>query len=100
MVSDEDALRKVIEEVIRTGADLQSLTRYDRIATALMNNVKTNFTIKEMFEVKQNYQDALHHIDSINMQGTAEKINGVYYEVIDNEQIKEISKILQNHLDS
>ena len=96
----QERQRKVIEEVIRTGADLQSLTRYDRIATALMNNVKTNFTIKEMFEVKQNYQDALHHIDSINMQGTAKKINGVYYEVIDDERVKEISKILQNHLDS
>ncbi len=95
----QERQRKVIEEVIRTGADLQSLTRYDKIATALMNNVKTNFTIKEMFEIKQNYRDALHHIDSLTMQGAAKKINGVYYEVIDDDEVKTISKILQKHLD-
>ena len=95
----QERQRKVIEEVIRTGADLQSLTHYDKIATALMNNVKTNFTIKEMFQIKQNYRDALDHIDSINMQGSAKKINGVYYEVIDDADLKKVSKILQKHLD-
>ena len=95
----QERQRKVIEEVIRTGADLQSLTHYDKIATALMNNVKTNFTIKEMFQIKQNYRDALDHIDSINMQGSAKKINGVYYEVIDDTDLKRVSKILQKHLD-
>ena len=95
----QERQRKVIEEVIRTGADLQSLTHYDKIATALMNNVKTNFTIKEMFQIKQNYRAALDHIDSINMQGSAKKINGVYYEVIDDADLKKVSKILQKHLD-
>ncbi len=91
--------QKVIEEVIRKGADLQSLTHYDKIATALMNNVKTNFTIKEMFQIKKHFQAALQHLDSINMQGNAKKINGVYYDVIDDSEIKKISEILQKHLD-
>lgn len=91
--------REVIGEVIRTGANLHSLTNYDKIATTLMNNVKTNITLSEMIKIKNNYQEAVQHIGHINMEGTAKKINGIYYEVIKPNEIERIKRILKKHME-
>ncbi len=90
---------EVIGEVIRTGANIRSLTNYDQIATTLMNNVKTNITISEMIKIKNNYQEAVQHIDHISMEGAAKKIDGIYYEVISAEEVKRIKGILQKHME-
>ena len=90
---------EVVEEVIRTGANIRSLTHYDKIATTLMNNVKTNITLSEMLKIKKNYQDAVQNVSYINMEGTAKKINGVYYEVIDKKEIERVKGILQYHME-
>lgn len=91
--------REVIKEVIRTGANIHSLTNYDKIATTLMNNVKTNITLSEMIKIKNNYQEAVQDIGHIDMEGTAEKINGIFYEVISPDELERIKRILRKHME-
>ena len=90
---------EVIEEVIRSGANIHTLTNYDKIATTLMNNVKTNITLKEMLKIKNHYQEAVQHINYVDMEGSVEKIDGIYYEVISQKEVERIRGIFQKHME-
>lgn len=50
--------RAIIEAVIKEGASLSSLTKYDEVFDALGNNIQTNLTFDDMMDIQKNYRDA------------------------------------------
>lgn len=92
--------REVIQAVIQKGASVSSLWKFDDIFDALGSNIKTNLTFDEMVDIQKHYKDASKDIEQIQIKdGYGEKIDGIYYYLIPDEELRSIQTTLQKHLD-
>ncbi|MDQ0216223.1 LCP family protein required for cell wall assembly [Oikeobacillus pervagus] len=95
----QERQRKVIQGVIKKGASLSSLWKYQEIFYALGENVRTNLTFNEMKDIQKRYKDAAHNITQIEVKGTSQKMNGIYYFIVADDEKKRIRKLLRTQLD-
>jgi polyisoprenyl-teichoic acid--peptidoglycan teichoic acid transferase len=92
--------REIIQGVINEGASVSSLWKFDDIFDALGDNVKTNLTFEEMVDIQKHYKDASKDIEQIQIKtGSGTKIDGIYYYLIPDEELSEIQRTLQDHLE-
>ncbi|WP_235816552.1 polyisoprenyl-teichoic acid--peptidoglycan teichoic acid transferase TagU [Bacillus massilinigeriensis] len=91
--------RQIIQEVIREGASLSSLTNYDQIFKALGKNVKTNLTFNEMIDIQRNYKTAGNNISQLTIEGQGKIINTIYYFLISDQEKQKIQKELKEQLE-
>ncbi|WP_141432885.1 LytR family transcriptional regulator [Bacillus sp. 03113] len=91
--------RQIIQEVIKEGASLSSLTNFNEIFTALSKNIKTNLTFDEMIDIQQNYKDASNDIQQLTVSGKGTKINKVYYLLVSDEEKQRIQTELKQQLE-
>ncbi|MCM3610380.1 LytR family transcriptional regulator [Planococcus sp. MERTA32b] len=95
----QDRQKQVIQGIMREGASVSSLVNYKDIFTALGNNVRTNMAFSEMMDVQKNYRDAVGQVDQIIVEdGYGETINGVWYYMMDENELAEIKSTLKDHL--
>jgi polyisoprenyl-teichoic acid--peptidoglycan teichoic acid transferase len=71
--------RQIIEQVIKEGASISSLTNFSDIFQALGTNIKTNLTFDQMVEIQKSYRTAGSNIQQMIIQGSGTKIDGIYY---------------------
>jgi polyisoprenyl-teichoic acid--peptidoglycan teichoic acid transferase len=93
-----DRQRQIITSIINKGARVSSITKFDNILNILGENVKTNMTFEEMKDIQKNYKDARRNIESTEIQGTNEKIDGVWYYLVQDEEKERISNLLKKYL--
>ncbi|MBL4955067.1 LytR family transcriptional regulator [Neobacillus sp. OS1-32] len=74
--------REIIQGVMREGASLTSLTKYQSIFAALGNNVRTNLTFNQMIDIQKNYKGAAGNVEQMTIKGSGTKINGIYYYIV------------------
>jgi polyisoprenyl-teichoic acid--peptidoglycan teichoic acid transferase len=92
--------REVIQAVIREGASVSSLWKFDDIFAALGSNVKTNLKFEEMVDIQKHYKAASNDIEQIQIKnGSGTKIDGIYYYVIPEEELNSIQSTLKEHLE-
>ncbi|MFB8422117.1 LytR family transcriptional regulator [Priestia megaterium] len=91
--------RQIIEAVIEEGASVKSLTNYGTILNAISDNVKTNLTFDQMKDIQQNYKEARHDLEQIQVPGSGEKINGIYYYKVSEAERTKLSDTLKQHLE-
>ncbi|AXM89059.1 LytR family transcriptional regulator [Anoxybacillus ayderensis] len=94
----QDRQKQVIAAIIKKGASLSSLVNYSDILEAIGKNVKTNMTFDEMKQIQANYKEARHHIEQLHLQGKGQKMNGIYYFIVPEEEREMISNQLKKHL--
>lgn len=78
--------RKVITAIIHKAMNISSVTRITDILHALGKNVKTNLTFDEMMDIQKNYRDSQKNIIQYEVKGKGERINGLYYLVVPQEE--------------
>jgi polyisoprenyl-teichoic acid--peptidoglycan teichoic acid transferase len=93
-----DRQRQIITSIINKGARVSSITKFDNILNILGDNVKTNMTFEEMKDIQKNYKGARHKIESTEIQGTNEKIDGVWYYLVEDEEKNRIRNLLGDYL--
>lgn len=94
----QERQRQVIQGVINRGASFNSLTRFDDIFGALGKNVRTNMSFDDMMDIQKNYKEARHNIDQLQLSGKGQKIDGIYYQIISDEEKQPIIAELKEHL--
>lgn len=95
----QDRQKQVIQGIMREGASVSSLVNYGDIFKALGSNVRTNMEFSEMMEVQRNYRSAVGQVDQIVVEnGYGETINGVWYYMMDANELNEIKSTLKGHL--
>ncbi|PEZ83332.1 LytR family transcriptional regulator [Bacillus sp. AFS017274] len=90
--------RAIIEAVIKEGASLSSLTKYDEVFDALGNNIQTNLTFDDMMDIQKNYRDASKSITQSSINGTGTKIDGIYYYIVSDEEKEKVQSELKEQL--
>ncbi|WP_428910034.1 LytR family transcriptional regulator [Niallia sp. Krafla_26] len=95
----QERQRQVISGVIKRGASFSSLTKFDDIFAALGKNVRTNLSFDEMYDIQKNYKNAIGTIDQLQITGKGTKIDGIYYQIVSDEEIQRVQAELKNHLE-
>jgi polyisoprenyl-teichoic acid--peptidoglycan teichoic acid transferase len=92
--------RQIIQGIIREGASVSSLWKFDDIFDALGSNVKTNMKFEEMVDIQKHYKDAANDIEQIKIEGgSGTRIDNIYYYVIPEEELTKIQNQLKEHLE-
>lgn len=90
--------RMIIQAVLKEGASLNSLTNFDDIFDALSKNIKTNLIFDEMVNIQKNYKQAAGNIEQFTINGTGQKIDGIWYLLVDDAEKTKIQTALKDHL--
>lgn len=88
--------RQVIEGAMKSVASVDSIMNYRDILSTMGNTMKTNMSFDEMQDLFSNYRGAARDIEQDQLSGSGTMMNGVYYEIIPDEEINRV----QNHLKS
>ncbi|MFD9627731.1 polyisoprenyl-teichoic acid--peptidoglycan teichoic acid transferase TagU [Peribacillus muralis] len=91
--------RSIIEAVIREGASVSSLTKYDDVFDALSKNIQTNLTFDDMMDIQKHYRDASKSITQSTIPGDGKKIDGIYYNIVSDEERERVQSELKEQLD-
>ncbi len=94
----QERQREVISKVIQKGASFSTLTNYDEILEALSDNIKTNLTMQEIIGMQKSYRAAADNIEKINIEGSDNYINDIYYYMVEDETRQQLSDQLREHL--
>ena len=91
--------REVVSETLNKITSLNSVLNYQPVLKTMEDNVLTNLTFDELTNIFLNYRGALTNMEQIQVQGSGQRMNGIYYEIIPQEQVDEISANLQKQLE-
>ncbi|KAA9015477.1 LCP family glycopolymer transferase [Niallia endozanthoxylica] len=94
----QERQREVISKVIQKGASFSTLTNYDEVLEALSDNIKTNLTMQEIIGMQKSYRTAADNIEKMQIEGTNDYTNGVYYYMVEDETRQQLSDQLREHL--
>ncbi|WLR41510.1 LytR family transcriptional regulator [Bacillus carboniphilus] len=95
----QERQRQIIEAVIQKGASISSLTKFGDMFAVVEDNVKTNLSFDDMWKIQSNYRSTIGDIETHELRGTGDKINGIWYNIVSEEDRLELSNMLKEHLE-
>src|SRR5699024_10316496 len=90
--------REVVLTTLTKVASFNSILNYQSVLNTMEDNVMTNLTFNDMVSMFLNYQSSLNNIEEIQLSGYGTRMDGVYYEIISEEDINEVSQQLKTEL--
>ena len=91
--------RQVIEATMQSVASLDSVMNYRSILGAMSTNMRTNMAFEDMMDMFNNYRSSVSDVEQIQLSGSGTMINGVYYEMIPDEEIARVQDHLKSELE-
>lgn len=93
-----DRQRQIVDAMIQEGAQLSSVTKAGSILDALGNNLTTNMTFDDMMKIQENYRDARHNSETLEITGSGGRIDGIWYYFVEEDERLRVSNTLRDHL--
>ncbi len=90
--------KQVLEALIKEAASLSSITRFSSVMDSIEDHMRTNLSFGNIVSL-HSYSSGLDEIDSLSIDGSDSRINGIYYYDLNPESKEEISSKLRSHLD-
>ena len=94
-----DRQRAIIKSIIDEGASVGSINKIDELLAAVGSNVKTNMTFKEMNDIFKNYKGARKNLQTFEVDGHGEMIDGLWYYIVSDEEKQSITQKLKDQLE-
>jgi polyisoprenyl-teichoic acid--peptidoglycan teichoic acid transferase len=91
--------RQVVNALIDEGAQLSSVTRAEELLDVLGSNILTNLDFDKMMKLQQHYASARHNQETLEIEGDGERIDGIWYLMVQEEERERISADLREHLE-
>lgn len=91
--------REVVLATLNKIASFNSVLNYQSVLQTMEDNVMTNLTFDELVSVFLNYGTALTNIDQIQLQGSGQRMGGIYYEIVPEEELQEVRQELKTQLE-
>ena len=91
--------REVIQKVMKKILALDSVSSYKKILSAVSSNMQTNIEISSStIPSLLGYTDALSNVETYQLQGEGEMINGTSYEIVSADHLLEIQNNIKTQL--
>lgn len=94
-----DRQREVLKQLLKNTMQFSSVLHLQNMLDELGTHVRTDLTFDEMKELLLDYPGDLEEIDTVEIKGKGEKINGIYYFIVDQQEKDRIHGILKQHLE-
>lgn len=92
--------REVIQKVVEKILSLNSVSHYQDILKALSDNMQTNIEITTTtIPQLMGYQDAFKNIETQQLRGEGEMIDGISYQIVSAEHMLEMQNLLRRSVD-
>ncbi|WP_051237890.1 LCP family protein [Lacticigenium naphthae] len=95
----QERQRQLIEASLKKVASLSSVVRYQGVLESLEKNMTTNLSFDDLLDLFNKYRSAADTVDQLQLEGYGEYIDGIYYEIIPEEEVARVSDILQEELE-
>ncbi|WP_240452381.1 LCP family protein [Virgibacillus sp. YIM 98842] len=92
--------REVIQAALRQGASFSSITKVGEILDILGGNVKTDLNMNNMQSIFGSYRGTQQNTRTLEIEGTGQTINGIWYYVVSDEEFNRISTEVKNHMEA
>ncbi|MTD38461.1 LytR family transcriptional regulator [Erwinia sp. CPCC 100877] len=90
--------REVVEKIVKKIISIDGVSKYRKILDAVKANVKTDLTWDDMVDIQKKYMPAFNNIDSLQLEGEGQEINGIYYQILDPTKLYETQTNLRAQL--
>lgn len=95
----QDRQKQVIQSIMSEAVSATTLFNYPKIFDALGSNVKTNMEFSEMIDIQKNYRSASTDVEQLVFEkGYGETIGGIWYYMMDQEELSAVKAELKGHL--
>lgn len=91
--------RELVNAILDKAASFESILNFESVLKTMETNVQTNLTFNEMVTVSVNYLPALSNVKEIQMQGNGTRIQGIYYDIVSDEDVQKITNQLKKELE-
>lgn len=91
--------RELVKVILDKAVSFGSILRFESLLETAEDNVQTNLKFNEMLTISVNYLPALTNVKEIQMQGESRKINGIYYDIVSEEEKQSIQKEMKKELE-
>lgn len=92
--------REVIQAIVQKLLQLDGITQYKQILDAVSNNMRTNVEITlDTLPGLLGYKDSLNTIESYQLNGEGQMIDGLSYQIPTSEELLEIQNIIKSSID-
>jgi polyisoprenyl-teichoic acid--peptidoglycan teichoic acid transferase len=101
---DSDYMRgkrqqEILKAILQKAVSVQSITKHGKLIEAVGDNMTTNMSFSEMKSLMDyGLVGKGLSVDTINLAGSDEYINGIYYYKLDEESLEQTKSILKSHL--
>lgn len=97
--SRQERARQLVSAIIDEASSINSIWNLPPILNALEDNVLTDLTMDDIRYIASNYREAVDSVETMQLNGTGRMIDGIYYEIIDEESLEQIQQKLKEELD-
>jgi LCP family protein required for cell wall assembly len=91
--------RQVLKSMIKKAASPGIVANLGTILESLGSSVTTNITFDEMKKLGDDYRNAIRKVDTLEIKGRGQKINGIYYLIVSEEEKKRIRSLVKKQLE-
>lgn len=95
----QERQREIVTAILKKGASLDSILNYQSVLETMEDNLQTNLEFNEMVSIFMNYSSALSSINQIQMTGEGTMMNEIYYLIVPEDSLSEISAELKKELE-
>ncbi|MBG9689633.1 LCP family protein [Lysinibacillus sp. VIII_CA] len=93
--------RQIIEAVMKKASTPSTLLKATDMLTVLGDNVRMNFSVKELIQLQGIYKKMDKDIEQLSFEkGDGERINRIWYYIPNEEELQKIQADLKKHLQS
>jgi polyisoprenyl-teichoic acid--peptidoglycan teichoic acid transferase len=91
--------KQVIQGVLRESLSVNTILNYKSIFDTLEENVEMNIRFDELLNIRKHYGDSFQTIEQLYLNnGAGMRMDGIYYYMPDEGELKSIQTTLQEHL--
>ncbi len=88
----------IFQALLDRATSITSITKYGEVIDAVGDNMKTNMTFDEMKSFFAYVKGGLPEIETLNLAGTDDMSTGIYYWILDEENLDLVRDEIQTHL--
>src|SRR5699024_3292440 len=90
--------REVVTKIVNKVLSMSGVSNYKSILKAVEKNSQTDLTWNDMLDVAKNYYPAFDHIEQKQLQGEAQVINEIYYQMLGINELLNTQNTLKEQL--
>ncbi|XJS11000.1 LCP family protein [Aerococcaceae bacterium WGS1372] len=89
----QERQREIVQAIVSEAASVESIVNYIPMFSALSENISTNLTLNELIALFSRYKN-LDSIETYQLSGYGEMIDGIYYDQIDSGSLAELQTLI------